>query len=1065
MWLKALHMDGYGIFRDFAFPPGEGFSRGLTAVLGANEAGKSTVLFFIRDILFGFPRRGTRNRYPPLRGGRHGGRMVLCDEDGGEYVIERHAGRRGGPVSVTLPDGSMGADIHVSTLLGNASRDVFENVFAFSLAELTNLKFLADESVSARIYSAGIGAGSVALPEIEKRLDGERGKLFKKDKRGRQDIRVLDDEIKAKMKEQGDLLKDLSGYDQLREGLDQLSREIEKTRNSLEGARARQAHVENLARAWGDWTEYQSAIEHRRRLPQVTDFPSDGIDRLNRLLDRKGNLDDNLLELGQDKQHAQKRLGEIRVDEALLAQAARIETLRRGLARYESAHRDLPLREAERAAAVGDLEKSLRELGPGWTRERVTGFDTSLPTREAVRQHEAEVKASEEAFRDAQGDTRAAKRRLDELVEERDGLKEAFDGLAAPQDRDRGGLERKRGNARRLRSSLPHYYRLLERKRNLQAQLADQRARRQSLETRSQEEGVTLPLWPLYPAFAFLVAIAAWLFGTNLVGLGVLVLMVLGAVVGGYLWLRAQLTRSSENRTRRVLEELNTLKAGVEALARQLEETGESITRSEGSLSEIAKELGFEGIPDEGEVEELATDVEKALEDLREWEAARQRVREAESAVVEQQGSVQELANVEEGKRHDAENMRESWEEWLRERGVPAGVRPSTCLELLSRVESTRDKLKAIRGLETRVRDVSAALEDFERTANSLFEASGRPKRTRRDFPRVVDELIDSFEKAERDAEDARRLAEEIDRIGGKERARETSLGNTQKDIDSLLSAAGVQDEEAFRKKSEAYREREELLSVISERRKSLERIAGRGQALQSFTAELEQTTPEELKLKASQLKDDIETLDRDLGQRQQQWGRDDQNANRLESGEELAKSQLDLNVFKEALAAKARDWSVRTVALAFLREATRRYERERQPAVIREAQEYFSRITEGRYPRIISVPGEKRIVVEERDRRQKQLTELSRGTTEQLYLALRFGCVQEFARHAEPLPVILDDVIVNFDARRARQACHAIRRLADSHQVLLFTCHPETVDLLRRETPSCRILELGEVG
>jgi uncharacterized protein YhaN len=1064
MWLKALHVDGYGMFRDFAFPPGEGFSRGLTAVLGANEAGKSTLLSFIRDILFGFPRRGTRNRYPPLKGGRHGGRMVLCDEDGNEYVVERHAGRRGGPVSVTLPDGSMGGDIHVSTLLGNASRDVFEAVFAFSLAELTNLKSLADESVSARIYSAGIGAGSVALPEIEKRLDGERGKLFKR--RGSQEIGRLHAKIKEKADRQQELLRGLSQYDQLRRELDELSRDIERAEGDLDRARIRQAHVENLARAWADWTEYQSGIEHLRELPDVAGFPPDGIERLNDLLKEKRRLEQELLELGQDKQRAQKRLDEIRVDEALLGQAGKIETLRRGVARYESAQKDLPLREAERAAAVGDLEKSLRELGPGWNQERVTEFDTSLPVREAVRQHEAEVKASEEAFRDAQGDTKAAKRRLDELVRQRDRLKEAFDDLAAPRDNgDRGRLERKRGNARRLRSSLPHYYRLLERKRNLRAQLADQRAHRQSLETRSQEEGVTLPLWPLFPAFLLFVALGGWLLATSVVGLGVLVLIVLGAVVGGYLWLRAHLRSSSEDRTRRILEELSNVKAGVEALAVQLEETGESITRSEGSLSEIAKESGFAGIPDEGEVEELATDVEKALEDLREWEAARQRVSEAESAVVEQEGSVQQRANVEEGKRHDAENVRESWEEWLGERGLPAGVRPSTCLELLSRVESAREKLKGIRGLETRVRDVNAALEEFERTANSLFKACGRPKRTRRDFPRVVDELIDSFEKAERDAEDAKRLAEEIGRIGGKERARETSLGNTEKDIDSLLSAASVKDEEAFRKKSEAYRVREELLSVISERKKSLERIAGRGQALQSFMAELDQTTPEELELKTAQLGDNIETLDRDLREKLEQRGRDDARARGLESGEELASTQLQINALRETLATRARDWSVRTVALAFLKEATSRYERERQPAVIREAQHYFSRITEGRYPRIISVPGEKRIVVEEQDRGQKQLTELSRGTAEQLYLSLRFGYVQEFARHAEPLPVILDDVIVNFDARRARQACHAIRRLADSHQVLLFTCHPETVDLLRRETPSCRILELGEVG
>ena len=48
---------------------------------------------------------------------------------------------------------------------------------------------------------------------------------------------------------------------------------------------------------------------------------------------------------------------------------------------------------------------------------------------------------------------------------------------------------------------------------------------------------------------------------------------------------------------------------------------------------------------------------------------------------------------------------------------------------------------------------------------------------------------------------------------------------------------------------------------------------------------------------------------------------------------------------------------------------------------------------------------------------------ELSRGTAEQLYLALRFGLIEEFARHAEPLPVVMDDILVNFDEARTERA------------------------------------------
>ena len=49
-------------------------------------------------------------------------------------------------------------------------------------------------------------------------------------------------------------------------------------------------------------------------------------------------------------------------------------------------------------------------------------------------------------------------------------------------------------------------------------------------------------------------------------------------------------------------------------------------------------------------------------------------------------------------------------------------------------------------------------------------------------------------------------------------------------------------------------------------------------------------------------------------------------------------------------------------------------------------------------------------------------MDELSRGTGEQLYLALRFGLIEEFAGQAEPLPVVMDDILVNFDVERARR-------------------------------------------
>ena len=81
-----------------------------------------------------------------------------------------------------------------------------------------------------------------------------------------------------------------------------------------------------------------------------------------------------------------------------------------------------------------------------------------------------------------------------------------------------------------------------------------------------------------------------------------------------------------------------------------------------------------------------------------------------------------------------------------------------------------------------------------------------------------------------------------------------------------------------------------------------------------------------------------------------------------------------------------------------------------------------------------------------------KTIEELSRGTQQQLCLGMRLAYVTVHHRspRTEPLPLIVDEVLVNFDPGRARRTAALILDVAQDNQVFLFTCHPETTDLFR---------------
>jgi len=74
----------------------------------------------------------------------------------------------------------------------------------------------------------------------------------------------------------------------------------------------------------------------------------------------------------------------------------------------------------------------------------------------------------------------------------------------------------------------------------------------------------------------------------------------------------------------------------------------------------------------------------------------------------------------------------------------------------------------------------------------------------------------------------------------------------------------------------------------------------------------------------------------------------------------------------------------------------------------------------------------------------------LSRGTADQLYLALRVALGRLYTLEGEPAPLLLDDPFVNYDPERTRRAFEALATLSNTSQIIFFTCQPAQAALAR---------------
>ena len=119
---------------------------------------------------------------------------------------------------------------------------------------------------------------------------------------------------------------------------------------------------------------------------------------------------------------------------------------------------------------------------------------------------------------------------------------------------------------------------------------------------------------------------------------------------------------------------------------------------------------------------------------------------------------------------------------------------------------------------------------------------------------------------------------------------------------------------------------------------------------------------------------------------------------------------------------------------------------RDHQPPVLREASRWLARLTEGRYPSITTAIDEARLEVHDADGDLWNPERLSRGTREQVFLALRLALIRDLGRHDVSLPVVMDDALVNFDDARARSAARVlvefVAEQAADRQMLVLTCH-----------------------
>lgn len=1056
MKFEKIHITGFGVLQNQVF---EDISPGLNIIEGANEAGKTTMLEFVRALFFGFAQRdkNTNNaqRYLPKGGGAHGGWALLDSMHNGRIRVDRIGDNSSsGQSRVQLLDADR--DIDIEVLLTGADRLLYEQIFAFSLEELSDFS-QSDQRVQNRIYAASSGQGSDALFNALKRTDKETTDIYRV--RGRNQL----------------LNKALSEYRDLQSQIRELSSQVEEYNSDRDQLLEHQQNVKTVceklaaikqqwdtaklhADVWEPWVQLVTLRNELQQLPAQPEFDETKASAMPGLKIKLQQLQEAIEEKQPRLKRVEEELEDCEVNDTLLQNAMQVKTLREQLGSYESTLRVLPLDKQKRENIQQEIKVLLEQLGPRWDEENAATIDTSREPRLQIQQWETLLETHDANLREAEQTISATSQQVTQQELSLQRLQKEIQHefpAAPPEPKD---LEQR---AAALREAD-----ILLRKRETQ-QLRAEYLRKEITAAQNQRKeeiylSASIPTWTLFvPLFLALLAGAIlWrqpLLAVLMAGLFVIVSIILFVIS------RHQCSVQAQRQEREAQHQQQRANA-MEDLENQLHDCEEEIHTANAQLQAIAQKWGWNL--------QSQTDHQQYFDKLLQDRSNRSRYDNLQDDAKRRLGDLEAIREMQKTQNETIDSLKSTfaeqhhkWNDWLNQHHLPQATSPRQTLELFDFLEKARVLLRDRDQQDLEIAAKQQQCDDFEQAANILWQKLNNATPEKKDLPNAIRSLSDDLEQHQKAAIHRKNLLDNKQDLQDELETQNNRLQETATEMEQILSTVGCADQSEFDNKVKIAQEREDLQQKCQELERILASHSAPGEARVKLEQELQQLNAQSVTEHFETAQAEYQKAEEEKSHAERLQGEWNNKIKQREQNEDKLTALLrQWEIQKSTIADLTHQWATAKLTHVLLDSTRERFERERQPAVIQRAGELMKLVTAGRYQSVLASRGLDAVELDEGELGRKPLSRWSRGTKEQFYLALRLAFIEDYCSqtHLEPLPVVMDDVLVHSDGyQRLDSASEMIANFAEKYQVLYFTCRPGDADVLSQAAPTAKRFRL----
>jgi uncharacterized protein YhaN len=1013
-------------------------------IYGPNEAGKSTTLRAIIAFLYGIEQK-TPDAF--LHGGpnlRIGAR--LCDASGHELSLYRRKG-----VKNTLLDerGEPADEALLARMLGGVSQAAFLTTFGLDherLREGGEQLGRGRGELGESLFQAGVGA--LGVHDALRSLRQEADELFKP--RGK---RQLNEAVRAydeARRQVRDHARRAEGFREQEQGL---ARERER-RAELEARRhallEEQSRLQRALRVLPGLARRAVLLDKRAELGDAVELPPDAAEARRAAEAELAACDVQAAHLRKAAATIEGRVAELVVPESLSALSAEyVRRIRNRLGGHLKAAEDVPNRRAELRALELEAAAIMRGLGRPIALADVERLRVDSATLARIQKLAAQrsglLEKADAAARDlalAEGAIARAQAEIANLAADaRPAARAALHAARLPSEatvaehrRRFERVEHERGRLRDAADALEERSARVQRALDVLAHEGAPPTERDLTDARAERD-------------------ARWR------------------------TLRAALAGEGAGTATRALPEAAAFTA-YEAAQQRADELADRLRREARRVSEQASLLAErDAIARERErhARREAAAAEDARAALADWNALFAPLGVTPRPPIEMQPLLVRIAGLleggESGRLHAERNQHEAqralsrfqaeWADLMARLSLPPGAGVEEAHAVLETLRRLFEKVDAIAQLQKRIDTMARDAQQFDADVRALLSRH-LPEHAALPLEQAAEELTAGHARACRDLEQRAHLERDLAETRAQLEALDARAERATQVLDGLMRAARVSNREAL----EAAEQRSQLAHGYARALAEVESellVHGEGAGIEALIAQTAELSPDRLRARLEELKDELESIAEEHTTVVHRIGSVERGLDLLRQGDDAALAAVEAEQHLARVQALARSYAKKKLAIELLARQIRSYQEQHQAPIMSRAGALFARLTLGRY-RGLSVGykggDEPLLLCVDARGATVEISALSDGTRDQLYLALRLASLSRFAERNEPMPLVLDDVLIHFDDERARAALQVLGEFAQTAQVLFFTHHARLCELSRQAVPPEQLVE-----